>query len=132
MAAVLDWFDALPAYRSVGLMGFSQGEAMVLQMLRHRPTQFAYGVQLGGFVVDDRQTGDKELRALRPPVFWGRGPRDTVIPASAVRRTAVFAGPHTSTTERVYPQLGHDVAGAEVGDFADFVAAQVRRPTSIG
>jgi phospholipase/carboxylesterase len=121
--SVLAWFDRLPAYRSVGLMGFSQGGAMVLQMMRHRPTAFAYGVQLGGFVVNDRQPGDVELAALRPAVFWGRGARDHVIPASAITRTAQFNATHVSVVECVYPDLGHDVAGRELFDLNEFVTA---------
>ncbi|MBT1664949.1 alpha/beta hydrolase [Curtobacterium flaccumfaciens] len=124
---VLDWYDSLPTPRSVGLLGFSQGGAMVLQMMRRRPGAFAYGVQLGGFVVNDTQPGDEALRSERPPVFWGRGAHDAVIPAAAVRRTAMFSTQHLSITERVYPDLGHDVAGREVTDLAAFVTDQIAR-----
>ena len=116
--AVLDWYDQLPQYQTVGLLGFSQGGALVLQLMRHRPTEFAYGLQLGGFVVNDRQPRDPELAARRPPVLWGRGARDSVIPASAIDRTAQFSSTHLAVTERVYPDLGHDVAGREVTDLA--------------
>lgn len=125
--AVLDWYDSLPTLRSVGLLGFSQGGAMVLQMMRRRRGVFAYGVQLGGFVVKDNQPGDGALRAGRPPVFWGRGAHDRVIPTAAVRRTATFSAQHLSITERVYPDLGHDVAGREVTDLAAFVTDQIAR-----
>lgn len=123
--AVLAWFDKLPAYRSVGLMGFSQGGALVLQLMRRRPNAFRYGVQLGGFVVDDAQPGDAALSAVRPPVFWGRGGLDSVIPASAVQRTAQFSALHLTVAEHVYPDLGHDVAGREIDDLASFVAQHV-------
>lgn len=126
--SVLAWFDQLPEYRSVGLMGFSQGGAMVLQMMRRRPSEFAYGVQLGGFVVDDQQPGDIELAALRPAVFWGRGARDRVIPPSAITRTSRFTSTHVSLVERVYPDLGHDVAGREVSDLSEFVRATLCDP----
>ena len=95
---------------------------MVLQMMRRCPSEFAYGVQLGGFVVDDEQPGDAELAALRPSVFWGRGARDSVIPASAISRTSQFSSKHFSVVERVYRDLGHDVAGREVTDLGAFVA----------
>lgn len=122
--AVLDWYDSLPSHRSAGLLGFSQGGAMVLQMMRRRPGKFAYGVQLGGFVVNDTQPGDPALRSARPPVFWGRGAHDGVIPRAAVRRTVAFSAQHLSVTERVYSDLGHDVAGREVTDLAAFVTDQ--------
>ena len=123
--AVLNWYDGLPPFRSVGLLGFSQGGAMALQLMRHRPMAFDYAVQLGGFVVADTQPGDSELAQRRPPVFWGRGARDTVIPPDAISRTAAFLASHSAGIERVYPGLGHDVAGDEVVDLADFVARQV-------
>jgi phospholipase/carboxylesterase len=130
--AVLTWYVQLPKYRSVGLMGFSQGGAMVLQLMRRRPTEFAYGVQLGGFVVDGQQPGDADLTALQPSVFWGRGARDTVIPASAISRTAQFSSKHLSVIERVYCDLGHDVAGGEVTDLAAFVAQKITEHTRSG
>ena len=100
---------------------------MVLQMMRRRPGVFAYGVQLGGFVVNDTQLGDGALRSGRLPVSWGRGAHDGVIPAAAVRRTAMFSALHLSITERVYRDLGHDVAGREVTDLAAFVTDQIAR-----
>jgi phospholipase/carboxylesterase len=127
-AAVLDvlsWLDTLPTPSSFGLLGFSQGGGMVLQLMRHAPERFAYGVSLAGFVVDDTQAGDNELSRSNPPVFWGRGEDDWVIPASAVKRTDAWMETHTTADVRVYPNLGHDVAGQEVVDLAAFVAAQV-------
>ena len=60
---------------------------MVLQLMRRAPGRFEYGVRLAGFVVDDCQPGDEVLARQRPPVFWGRGERDTVIPRQAIART---------------------------------------------
>ncbi|WP_285114373.1 dienelactone hydrolase family protein [Leifsonia sp. fls2-241-R2A-40a] len=123
--AALAWYDDLPRFRSVGVMGFSQGGAMALQLMRRRPAEFAYGIQLGGFVVDDAQPGDRQLALTRPPVFWGRGAHDSVIPGSAIRRTAEFSATHLSVDERVYSDLGHDVAGQEVRDLGVFVGGMV-------
>jgi phospholipase/carboxylesterase len=125
--AVLRWYAGLPPFRSVGVLGFSQGGAMALQLMRRHPDDFAYGVQLGGFVVDDVQPGDRRLAVNRPPVFWGRGARDSVIPQSAIVRTAEFGATHFSVDERVYGDLGHDVAGQEVHDLSAFVADMVLR-----
>jgi phospholipase/carboxylesterase len=126
--AVLAWYDSLPRFRSVGVMGFSQGGAMALQLMRQRPDEFSYGVQLGGFVVDDVQPGDRQLALTRPPVFWGRGSRDGVIPHSAIVRTADFSAIHLSIDERVYNELGHDVAGQEVRDLSAFMVRLLDRP----
>jgi phospholipase/carboxylesterase len=125
--AVLDWLDTLPPAPSTGLLGFSQGGAMVLQLMRRAPGRFAYGVQLAGFVVDDCQPGDEVLARQRPPVFWGRGERDAVIPRHAIARTRSWMARHTSPQIAVYSGLGHDVAGREVTDFTAFLARQVSR-----
>jgi phospholipase/carboxylesterase len=119
--AMLNWLDTLPPTPSIGLLGFSQGGAMVLQLMRHAPERFAYGVHLAGFVVDDHQPGDEILARQRPPVFWGRGEYDAVIPRQAITRTQAWMAAHTSAETTVYPGLGHDVAGREVTDFAAFV-----------
>jgi phospholipase/carboxylesterase len=121
----LDWLDTLPPAPSTGLLGFSQGGAMVLQLMRRAPGRFDYGVQLAGFVVDDCQPGDEVLARQRPPVFWGRGELDTVIPQQAIARTQSWMGAHTSPESVVYRGLGHDVAGPEVTGFAAFIARQL-------
>jgi len=128
--AVLDWLDTLPRFRTVGVMGFSQGGAMALQLMRRRPPEFDYAVQLGGFVVADEQPGDGELARRRPPVFWGRGAWDGVIPDAAIARTSWFAAHHLAVEEHVYSNLGHDVAGQEVVDLCAFVADILDRPRS--
>ena len=125
--AVLDWLDTLPPAPSTGLLGFSQGGAMVLQLMRRAPGRFDYGVQLAGLVVDDCQPGDEVLARQRPPVFWGRGERDTVIPQPAIARTQSWMAAHTSPESYGYSGLGHDVAGLEVTDFTAFLARQARR-----
>lgn len=100
---------------------------MVLQLMRRAPGRFDYGVQLAGFVVDDCQPGDEVLARQRPPVFWGRGERDTVIPQPAIARTQSWMAAHTSPESYGYSGLGHDVAGLEVTDFTAFLARQARR-----
>lgn len=125
--AVLDWLGTLPPASSIGLLGFSQGGAMMLQLLRRDPGHFDYGVQLAGFVVDDSQPGDEVLARKRPPVLWGRGELDRVIPRQAIARTQSWMAAHTSQEQVVYRGLGHDVAGREVTDFAAFVARQLGR-----
>ncbi|GHH86865.1 esterase [Streptomyces sulfonofaciens] len=123
--AVLTWLDEQPAFSSVGLIGFSQGGAMALQLLRQEPSRFSYAVQLGGFVVDDSRPGDRVLADTRPPLFWGRGGLDGVIPRDAIARTDSWTRKHTDADIRVYPELGHDVAGREVDDLTAFVRARV-------
>lgn len=122
--AVLDWLDTLQN-TSVSILGFSQGGAMALQLLRHAPTRFAAAVCLSGFVATATHPGDAELETLRPPVFWGRGTHDEVIPDYAVERTAQWLPSHSDATIEVYEGLGHSISTEELGDFAAFLSARV-------
>jgi phospholipase/carboxylesterase len=126
--AVLAWLDDLgssgmgtPA--SVRLLGFSQGGALALTLLRRAPERFERLVVLAGFVPDDPEAGDGTL-AAQPvvPVFWGRGDADTVIPRSAVDRTAAWLPAHAAATVRVYPGLAHGISDAELEDVSAFLA----------
>ncbi len=121
---VLAWTSTLDA-PSIGLLGFSQGGAMVHQLMRHAPERFAYGVSLAGFVVRDHEPGDTTLAAVRPPVYWGRGEDDWVIPNDAVERTERWLKEHATAEIQVYPGLGHDVAGREIDDLVAFVVDQL-------
>lgn len=127
--AVLGWLDSLPAapagHPSAGLLGFSQGGAMVLQLMRRAPGRFAYGVQLSGYVVAGSAAGDAELAELRPPVFWGRGVDDTLIGKRSIERTAAWLGGHASLDARIYESIGHEVGRVELADVSAFINAQL-------
>lgn len=118
--ALLDWIDTL-SYTSVGVLGFSQGGAIATQLLRHRPRFFRYAVNLAGFVMPDDNPGDEELARVAPPVFWGRGTIDDVIPGSLVEYTQAWLPLHTTMTERIYEGLGHGVNGAQLQDVQEFI-----------
>ncbi|HZC54089.1 MAG TPA: hypothetical protein VE441_16550 [Mycobacterium sp.] len=92
---VLRWLDTLAESPQIGLLGFYQGGAVALQLER-----FAHAVNVADFVVDDEQPGDDKLALLRPPVFWGRGARDGVIPASALRRARRWMDEHTARRDQ--------------------------------
>ncbi|TFD03306.1 phospholipase [Cryobacterium sandaracinum] len=124
-AGVLEWLDGLPEQpASVGLLGFSQGGAMALQLLRQAPDRFAFAVQLSGFVGRSKHTGDERLRERRLPVFWGRGTADPVIPQDAVDRTRAWLPEHSTLTERIYEGMGHSISQAELGEIVTFLRAQ--------
>jgi phospholipase/carboxylesterase len=126
--AVIAWLDGLPAAgqgspADVRLLGFSQGGAVALTMLRRAPGRFARAVVLAGFLPDTEEAGDAALRADPPAVFWGRGDADPVIAPAAVARTAAWLPDHAIATVRVYPGLGHGVDQDELADVARFLAA---------
>jgi phospholipase/carboxylesterase len=120
--AVLEWLDTLE-YTSVSLLGFSQGAAVALQMMRLEPTRFEAIVALSGFVASGSSVGDTELETARPPVFWGRGTSDFVIPADAIARTEDWLPTHSTATVRIYEDLPHSVSPTELGDVSAFLRA---------
>jgi len=122
---VLDWIDAVAAeHARVGLLGFSQGGSMALQLLRARPTAFAFAVSLSGFVVPGvTDSRDEAVAAVRPRVFLGHGDLDPVIPAEATARTQAWAAAHTDATDRSYAGLPHAVSAEELADVAAFIEA---------
>lgn len=120
--AVLDWLDRLEVEpTSVGLLGFSQGGSVALQLLRAAPERFAYGVSLAGFVATPEHAGDEDLARVAPPVFWGRGTLDGVIPAAAVRHTGEWLPRHTTLSGRIYEDLAHAVSPQELADVSAFI-----------
>jgi phospholipase/carboxylesterase len=118
--ALLEWLDTLE-YDSVSLLGFSQGAVVALQAMRQRPKQFRSIVALSGFVAPGEIEGDTELALVRPPVFWGRGTLDPIIPAGAIERTTGWLPPHSTATIRLYEKLAHSISTDELGDITAFL-----------
>jgi phospholipase/carboxylesterase len=118
--AVLAWLDTVSA-TSVGLLGFSQGGAMALQLLRHAPDRFSYAVQLSGFALPGDLPGDEKLAARKPPVFWGRGTLDEVIPVRAIEFTDAWLPRHTSLTANIYEDVAHAISERELLDAGSFI-----------
>lgn len=128
---VLRWLESVQSRvrlpGPVSLLGFSQGGALALQLLRHEPETFACGVLLSAFAVPGVVEGDEALAQIEPPLFWGHDVADPVIPAEAVARLRSFASGHTSLTERRYPGAGHGITAAEAADVGAFLDEHARR-----
>ena len=122
--SVLAWLDTLPAFETVGVLGASQGACVAFQLLRAVPSRFAYAINLSGYALPGSEEGDMALQRDRPPVFWGRGEVDEVIPADYIARTSTWLCQHSTLTERTY-QMGHDVCPAELADVAAFIDEQI-------
>ncbi|NEM92087.1 alpha/beta hydrolase [Galbitalea soli] len=120
--AVLDWLDE-QHYASVALLGFSQGAAIALQLMRLAPERFAAVVALSGFVEGGRHSGDEALLAQGIPVFWGRGTEDRVITAAAIARTEEWLPAHADATVRIYENLAHGISAGELGEVNGFLRA---------
>ncbi|MCT9819133.1 alpha/beta hydrolase-fold protein [Microbacterium sp. W1N] len=121
----LAWLDTLAHDGPVGLLGFSQGGVIALQALRLRPEAFAFVVDLAGYADPAPVAGDERLAALRPPVFWGRGARDEVIPAPLVEHSVAWLPAHVDLSGRVYPGLAHSVSQDELDDVVAFLTKRL-------
>jgi len=122
--AIVEWLDRVAPDASVGLLGFSQGGTMALELLRRLPDRFAFAVSLAGFALPGRREGDERMSHLAPPVFWGRGTDDEVIPASFVARTQAWLPAHSELDARIYEGLGHSVSERELADVTAFLRAR--------
>ena len=101
------------------------GGAIALQALRLEPSRFAFAVNLSGYVAPGELPSDAALAELRPPVFWGRGARDEVIPAALVEHTVQWLPARVELSGRVYPGLTHSVSEEELRDVRAFLEKQV-------
>jgi phospholipase/carboxylesterase len=105
----------------VGLVGWSQGGAVALQALRIAPEVPAFVVTLGGFSGGSFQADDGYLARLRPPVFWGHGDVDDVIPEDDVAFLGALLRSHSMLTEVVYSGMGHQISDAAIEDVREFL-----------
>ena len=62
--AIVEWLDRVAPDASVGLLGFSQGGTMALELLRRLPDRFAFAVSLAGFALPGRRQGDERMSQL--------------------------------------------------------------------
>jgi len=124
--ALLAWLDEAAAdASSVALLGFSQGAAVSLQALRLAPERFGAVVALSGYAAPDALPQDEHLAEVSPPVFWGRGTHDDVIPAPLIAHTAQWLPAHTTLSGRVYSGLTHSISEEELGDVHRFLTTWV-------
>ncbi|WP_203136426.1 alpha/beta hydrolase [Microbacterium sp. JZ31] len=125
-ASLLTWLDAVASEAtSIGLLGFSQGGAVALQALRLDPERFSFVVNLSGYATPGELPRDAELAERRPPVFWGRGVLDDVIPGQLVLHTTDWLPGHSDLVGRIYPDLRHAVHEQELADVRVFLEKQV-------
>lgn len=124
--ALITWLTEHLAGREVILLGFSQGGAMAVEVLRAAPPDLRGRLRalvlLSGFVAGDRGDQDAVLDgAPRVPVFFGHGGADVVIPRPLSAASSAWLAKHTGLTEREYPGLPHAVDAAELSDVRAFL-----------
>ncbi|HEX5859431.1 MAG TPA: alpha/beta hydrolase-fold protein [Microbacterium sp.] len=117
---------------SIGLLGFSQGASVALQALRLEPGRFRFVVNLSGYAAPGPLPGDAVLAESRPPVFWGRGTHDDVIPEFLIAHTTEWLPEHSTLSGRVYPGLTHSVSEPELADVRVFLEKRLEDATGDG
>ncbi len=124
-SGLVEWVEAVAGEAPVGLLGFSQGAAIALQAMRLAPARFEFAVALSGYVTPGALPRDAELAELAPPVYWGRGTHDDVIPAALVEHSTEWLPRHVDLSGRVYAGLAHSVSEQELADVRVFLDKQL-------
>lgn len=127
---VFDWQDRYAiGYRSISLLGHSQGMAMATTLHRLRPELYRAVVGLSGFVLSNELlnlTDVEPAPGRGVPFFWGRDPQDVVINPDAVEYTGAWLESHASLTSRRYPGMGHGFGPEEKRDVTAFLKHYLR------
>ncbi|WP_125611895.1 alpha/beta hydrolase [Specibacter cremeus] len=127
-SGVLAWLDAVTArygFRSVSVLGFSQGMAMATTLLRLRPRTVSAAVGLSGFVLKNHLLASMEPLAERVPFLWARDPADLVINRDAAAFTADWLAANTDLSIADYDGMGHHLRADELMDAASFLTVHV-------
>jgi phospholipase/carboxylesterase len=117
---VLAWVERQHANRAA-LVGWSQGGALAVHLLRQRPDRFASVALVAGFVADTKPHAG--VRARRPPVWYGMGGRDDVISPAMAARSRRWLVEHTTATLVDLPDEDHMLSPTFVGPALAFTAA---------
>lgn len=127
---VFDWQDKYAiGYRTISVLGHSQGMAMATTLHRLRPDSYRTVVGLSGFVLSNdllNLTDSVPEPGRGIPFFWGRDPQDFVINPEALEHTGEWLEAHTSLTSRRYPGMGHGFSAEEKRDVTTFLKHYLR------
>lgn len=125
---IFTWLDrtlAEGSFTGVSLLGFSQGMAMAVTLVRLRPKAFTAAVGLSGFVAENELLAMAEPLPEPVPFFWGRDRNDWVINEDAIVYTENWLAENTALTARTYPGMGHRIGADELRDLALFLRRYV-------
>lgn len=124
---LVEWVDEVAPGAPVGLLGFSQGASVSIQALRVAPERFSFALAIAGYASPGEHPGDAALAERKPPLFWGRGSHDEVIPAPLIAHTTEWLPTHVDLSGRVYPGLAHSISEQELADMRVFLDKQLER-----
>lgn len=120
--AALAWIDEnVDPATPIIPMGFSQGGAMVSQLLRTRPERFIAGVMMSGFISEVSLPTDPAFKAAELPIFIGRGDQDPVIPEARFEAAANWLHENALLTEVVYNGMDHSICEPELVNVIHFL-----------
>lgn len=125
-----EWVQSVAKnYRSVSLLGFSQGMAMATSLMRMRPGSYLAVIGLSGFIIESPELDDlfkdEEFVTSNQPVFWGYDPQDPVVAADRIGQTAAWLRPRVNLVEKTYQGIGHGIHPQEIGHFLEFLNQHV-------
>ena len=78
-------------------------------------------ISCSGWLAPGPVSGDAELAALKPPVFYGHGAADDIFPKADVTAMGEFWHEHGTLTEQVYPGMAHSINMPEMRDIQRFL-----------
>lgn len=126
-------------YRSVSLLGFSQGMAMATSLMRMRPEAYATIIGLSGFIVEttdapqlDALFNDDQVEKTQPAFFWGYDPADPVVAGNRIAESGNWLRSRVQLEERTYNGIGHGIHPDEIGHFVTFIDNHVHETVSGG
>lgn len=125
---LLDWLQPqAQTYRSLNLLGFSQGMALATSVARRRPDLIKTVMGLSGYAVagGEGYFRDAHLRQQPLPLFWGRDATDPVISPQKITETQAWVQDHTRAHAQLYPGIGHGISALEISHLADFIRAEI-------
>ncbi|WP_294181961.1 alpha/beta hydrolase [uncultured Schumannella sp.] len=117
--------EASAEFSSVGLLGFSQGAMVSLLTVRRNAAAADYVVALSGGAFPRSEPADAALAAQRPPVFFGYGLDDVIVPRRMFEYTATWLDENTQATVRSYRGLAHSISDDELEDITSFLRARL-------
>lgn len=116
-------------YRSVSLLGFSQGMAMATSLMRMRPGLYPAVIGLSGFVIEAEELedlfDDEAFANSNQRMFWGYDPADQIVAADRIAQTGAWLRPRVDLVEKTYQGIGHGIHPQEINDFLSFLKVHV-------
>ncbi|RSX54506.1 esterase [Bifidobacterium dolichotidis] len=128
--AIDQWVvENVPEQRSIVPLGFSQGGALAIQLLRIHAERYKAAVCLSGFMATgallEAFPDDENVDAQNIATFYGHGDStDMVVPTYDVKATSAWLSAHTFLTEHTYRGLDHSVSMQELADLRQWMLEQ--------